>query len=82
MCGFSRALLHAFVQWLVLLPLGIAELDPAERAALVDLYTSTTVGSWTDASGWSTHASGSDPCAVGALWFGLRCTGTSPDHVS
>ncbi len=43
-----------------------APLDPAQRAALIDLYNSTSGHLWTSSSGWLSG----DPCAG---WFGVKC---------
>jgi hypothetical protein len=46
--------------------------DGSQRAALVDLYLSTSLnGGWKNDDGWRDHASGGDPCTRG--WFGVHC---------
>ena len=44
-----------------------APLDPAQRAALIDLYNSTAGFLWTNSSGWMSG----DPCGAG--WYGVKC---------
>lgn len=45
----------------------IAAVPAAQRAALVDLYTSTNGTGWTNSAGWLTG----DPCTD--LWSGVAC---------
>ena len=60
-----------------------ALLSPAERAALVDLYTNTSATSspWLLTSGWAKYTNASaDPCTP--LWFGVACSAGPPSSVT
>ncbi len=59
-----------------------AVVDPAERAALVDLYLNTSGPTlWKSRTGWANYTISSvDPC-VPTKWFGVACS-TLPDHVT
>ena len=54
----------------------LAAMSSFERAALVDLYTSTNGDAWTVPTGaapWAVNASEQDACG----WWGIICTGGS-----
>ena len=54
---------------LALLISGVAgDVDPGDRAALLDLYHATGGPGWSDSSNWDTPA---DVCS----WYGVACTG-------
>ncbi len=57
--------------WLPVPVVTAATLDPAQRAALVDLYNSTRGEYWSISSGWGSG----DPCEAG--WYGVKC---DPSH--
>lgn len=53
-----------------------ATTQSAQKTALMDLYTATLGGSWTNSAGWSTSGSSTpDPCDN--AWFGVTCNGNS-----
>ena len=57
-----------------------AQLAPGQRPALVDLFLATNgPSSWASSTGWADYASGADPCAGG--WYGVTCSGGSPNNV-
>ena len=58
----------------------LAAMSSFERAALVDLYTSTNGGAWTVPTGavpWAINASEQDACG----WWGISCTAGSVVYV-
>lgn len=57
----------------------LAALAQAEKDALLDLYNSTDGAGWSNDSGWSNPSS--DPCAAGAVWYGLTCDAAG-EHVT
>jgi hypothetical protein len=53
-----------------------ALVPPAQRSALVDLYTSTGGPTWTSSTNWLLG----DPCSLTSSWLGILCTTNgSPD---
>ena len=67
---------------LCLLQTGRSAVDPAERAALVDLYDATSLTSvgWTTHDGWDSSSDPSnDPCTDS--WSGVGCSGTHVVYV-
>ncbi len=63
-------------------PSGVLAAVPSEeRAALVDLYLSTSGPRWwRNRAGWSSYATASDPCDDS--WYGVTCEDTpSGSHV-
>ena len=57
------------------------QLAAAERAALVDIYAATNGHNWNCNTGWINAGNVSaDPCTE--AWCGVRCAGTTPNHVT
>ncbi|HVR97585.1 MAG TPA: fibronectin type III domain-containing protein [Thermoanaerobaculia bacterium] len=54
------------ILWLWL-PLAAHAVSPAERSALIDLYSSAGGPGWTDNSGWN------DPAGTECSWYGVSC---------
>jgi hypothetical protein len=51
----------------------VADVSPADRDALVDLYTATNGTGWTLSTNWLSG----DPCNATAPWYSIGCSGTT-----
>ena len=51
-----------------------------ELLALLDVYENTTGELWSVNDGWQDWSAGSDPCSN--FWYGVNCTGTTPNHIA
>jgi hypothetical protein len=56
-------------------PCSTPEVDPAVRAAMVDLYTATGGADWFSNTKWNTAAPVCD-------WDYVECTGAMPNHIT